>query len=214
MSINPQQQTPERSTPAKRPPESISLEWPVVVFDPSPGNGDALIPAPLRPDYFDTLKRVFVLLRADCALGREIHNLAQAHFGTRMPIVAPEPDGRGISQADLRAICGLKTSIDRLSFRIATMLHRGETPEDGELRVQQGWSKDDPFPQAPGPVSGYGNRYVDIDGFDAIEQPAHSAQGANCTQGHPPAATKPLRPRNQPSKRAAKKSSPARRRAS
>lgn len=161
MSTNPQ-----RPIFIRRPAERIGLDWPVVVFDPSPSNGDALVPEPLRPDYFDTLKRVFVLLRSGSALGREIHNLVQAHFATGLPTLVSISNRGRITQADLRTILEMEAAIDRLSYRIGSILNRAgkheATPDGGPLHVQQGWAFDEPLPEAPRPPAAYNNRYVDL----------------------------------------------------
>jgi hypothetical protein len=139
-------------------PEGLNIEWPDVSFDTTDEGGISLR---IRPDYFDTLQRVFVLLHNDAPLGREIHNIVQAHFGTGMPTLPAKLD-TGVTQADLRAVLEMEQSSSRLTYRIAVALNNGETPEPGELSVAPGWSDNQPMPDAPTRWAGYGDQYADI----------------------------------------------------
>jgi hypothetical protein len=101
-------------------PEGLALEFPRVVFhEPAANMSDEHT---IQPNYFDTLKRIFVLLENDTPPGREIHNIVQAHFGTGMRSAQPLRSAGTISQADLRTIMEMENALNRLAYGIAVLL--------------------------------------------------------------------------------------------
>ena len=143
-------------------PEGMNLDWPDVAFDVSGEGGFA---HPLQPDYFDSLRRIFVLLHNDTPLGRALHAVVQAHFGTGMscPSPAERPEG-GVSQADLRALLALDMAVELLSRRAAALLLAGETSEPGGLTVQHE-CENRRLPDM-NRLFGFSNRYVSLNVTD------------------------------------------------